>query len=41
MIVGAAPLSVLPEPPVFFEAIDRSRIRITVVEIADLRGHPR
>jgi hypothetical protein len=41
MIVGAASLRVLPKPLIFFQVIDRWRVRITVVKIADLLGHIR
>jgi hypothetical protein len=36
MIVCAASLAVLPEPLIFFESLDRWRVRITFVEIPDL-----
>ena len=36
MVVRAASLPVLPEASVFHEAIDRPRIRITIVEFSDL-----
>src|SRR5271165_155025 len=36
MIIGAASLRVLPELAIFFQAIDRPRIGIMVVEVADL-----
>jgi hypothetical protein len=35
-VVRAAPLRVFPEPTILFETIDRPRIRITVVEAANL-----
>jgi hypothetical protein len=38
MIIRVAPVSVLPEPPIFFEAVDRPRIRITVVEVPDFHA---
>jgi hypothetical protein len=39
MIVGAAALSVLPEPPIVIEALDRPGIWISLVEVANLLGH--
>ncbi len=39
MIVRAASLLILPEPPVSLETIDRPRIRIAVVEVSDLVRH--
>jgi len=36
MVVGAAPVRVFPEPTILFKTIDRTRIRITVVEASDL-----
>jgi hypothetical protein len=41
MIVPAESLWILPELPVFVEAIDRPRIRITIVEVLDLLCHAR
>jgi len=41
MIVRAASLPVLPEPSIFLEAIDRLRIRITVVKVSDLIRYTR
>src|SRR5208282_5936021 len=39
MIVRAASLLVLPDPLIFFQVIDRWRIRISVVEVPDLVGY--
>jgi hypothetical protein len=39
MVIRAAPLPGLPEPPIVIEAINRPRIRVTVVELSDFRGH--
>src|SRR5271170_3652797 len=36
MMVGAAPVAVLPEPLIFFQVIDGRRIWIPVVEVPDL-----
>ncbi len=36
MIIRSASLLVLPEPSILFKAIDRRRIRVTIVEISDL-----
>ncbi len=36
MVIRATPVRVVPEPTVLFETIDRSWIRITVVEASDL-----
>ena len=41
MIIRAASLLVLPELLIFFKAIDRSRIRITFVEVPDCLRHVR
>jgi uncharacterized membrane protein len=39
MIIRATSLRVLPEPPIFFQIIDRWRIGIAVVEVADFVGY--
>ena len=36
MIIGAAFLLVFPDPAILFKALDRRRIRISVVEVLDL-----
>jgi hypothetical protein len=36
MVIREASLRVLPEPSIFFQIIDRRRIWITIVEVADL-----
>jgi hypothetical protein len=41
MIISAAPLLVLPEPSIVFEAIDRPGIRISFVEVPNFLGHAR
>ncbi len=41
MIVRPAPLPVLPEPLIFFYAVDRPGIRIPLVEVLDFRCYPR
>ena len=40
MIVRPAPLPVLPEPLIFFQAVDRAGIRIPLVEVLDFRRYP-
>jgi len=39
MIIRAPSLSVLPEPSIFFEAVDGPGIRIMVVEVPDSLSH--
>src|SRR5206468_2436915 len=39
MIVRAASLRILPLPLIFFQAIDRWRIRVTVVELTNFFGY--
>jgi hypothetical protein len=38
VIVGAAPLAVLPEASILVKALDGARIRIAVVEVLDRLG---
>jgi hypothetical protein len=39
MIVSAASLGILPQPPVSFQIFDWWRVRITVVEITDFLSY--
>ncbi|MGB6193492.1 MAG: hypothetical protein WBF42_13580, partial [Terracidiphilus sp.] len=39
MVVGATPPGLLPLLAVFFEAIDRWRVRVTVVKVSDNLCH--
>ena len=41
MIVGAAPLGVLPQPSILVEALDRRRIRMLLVKGAHPLGNER
>jgi hypothetical protein len=39
VIVRAASLAVVPEALIFIEAIDRTRIRVPIVEVPDIVGY--
>jgi hypothetical protein len=41
MIILAAPLQILPKPPIFLKAVNRPRVRITFVKVPDLISHAR